>query len=905
MTYSYEIGDESALVGADYTASPASGTIVIPPLTYEANIVIPTVNDSNVESPEYFHILLTNGINTSTTSVSVYPYIYDDDTSTVYARWKSPNLSYDEGDGSVTVEAVLNKTASSNVQIPFTVSGTAANPDKHDLVGGTITIPTGQLSASVSFNLVDDAIPGLAKTVVLTKGTVVNATWAGSSTDVVNILDNDELPTLDLNLESQTVAEDVGTVVIPVQLSATAGDNVSIPYTIKNITTSRTHDHTADSGTLVITAGSMSGNINIPIVDDLRIENTESMSITLGSATGALVQGTTSFTLNITDNDSIAPTLDLKPVTNLEGCNAVFVAQLTLPTKNAVSFDYSTTDGTAISPGDFTQMSGTVTIPPGRKEIGISIPLIADGSPDSGETFTMTITNVQNATLGTNTALATIKEASDISASNRIQNLPSYTDISSFQLSPDGCFIVANMDVAMDNSYDIFSMDVFGTGLLRLNPEPRDIGYYIFGKLLISPDSSSIVFDGKYDENSDYSLYKVKPDGQNLTQINPVDTTAYSDFNLSPNGQQIIYRAAQVGSDTYELFTVNIDGTNIQLMNDPFVNGGCVASTGIYSSDSIHVVYTADHGTVGENELYVSRSDGTGSPLKLSPGLPSGAKVDSFLLTPDSQKVVYIADQDTLGSRELYTVNLDGTNLLKLNEALPPAYQVEQMVISPDSSKVAYYQSEYGQGGDIYAVKIDGSDPAVKLITLYTYGYFGNFQFLPDSSKLVSCGDITTSFADQVYVQALDGTSNVKISGTSGSGFGTDCYRMTITSNSQKVIFVTDTSSTSGSSELYVNNIGGTSLLRLSDSSYKNAFPAYVLYSFSPDETKVIISEITPGSTGSYLRKINIDGTSATNLSSTTANAKNFLVDWPHSRLVYTSNELSGAQQDIFVRAVP
>lgn len=907
VSYGYTISDGSATLNNDYTPASTTGTLFIPALATQVTLNIPTVNDAASEGNESFAVSFSNGVNTTTASLYQSPTILDNDSATTYAYWKTPQVTVSESAGTVVVEAALNKLSASNVQIPFTVSGTAANPAKHNLASGTITIIAGSLTANKSFNLVNDNLPGSTKTVILTRGTIVNATWTGSSTDTISITDDDPIPATALPQDSLTVAEDVGTVNIDVNITAASGDNISVPYKIINLTTSRMHDHTANSGTLVIPAGSTTGVISIPIIDDSRIEDTETLQISLGTPTGSFIQGFKLFTLNILDNDTALPDLNLKSVTNLEGCGAVFVAELSNPSKYPVTFQYATINGTAMAPGDYTPKSGSLTIPPGRKEIGITVPLVDDGSSDSGETFTLSVSNVQNANLGNGVAIGTIKEGTDISASNRILPVPSYTGISSLQISPDGCFILAAIDLSLDNGIDLYTMDLFGTGLLRVNPEPNDLngGDNTFDKALITSDSQRIVFNGKYDAQSNRALFSVRPDGQDLVRITGSNLmTAYSSFSLSPNSQQVIYRAAQKDSTTYELFTAKVDGSEIYPISDPFTNGGCVANTGLYSPDSAHVIYTDDHAAQGVTELYVSDTQGTGTPLRLNPSLPTGAQVSSFKITPDGQKIIYLANQDSTAVNELYVVNLDGTNLTKLNQTLPANYDVAHFTIAPDSTKIAYYQGNYSSGydgGDIYKVDIDGNN-AVKLKTV-SDSFYGDFRFLPDSSKLISCGEIS-SFDYNIEVSALDGTSNINLSGPAMT-WGASCSNYTATSDSQKILYVNDPSSTSGSSELFIENVNNTGLIRLSDGNFLNGFSSYVSYLLSPTNDKVVIWETNPGDTGWYLRKINTDGTGAANISLSTASASSFRVDWTHSRIIFTSNEMSGSQQEIFVRALP
>ena len=59
-----------------------------------------------------------------------------------------------------------------------------------------------------------------------------------------------------------------------------------------------------------------------------------------------------------------------------------------------VTVDYATADGTATAGSDYTATSGTLTFAPGETTKTVSVPVIDDTVADSGETFTLTLSNV-------------------------------------------------------------------------------------------------------------------------------------------------------------------------------------------------------------------------------------------------------------------------------------------------------------------------------------------------------------------------------------------------------------------------------------------------------------------------------------------------------------------------------
>ena len=90
-----------------------------------------------------------------------------------------------------------------------------------------------------------------------------------------------------------------------------------------------------------------------------------------------------------------------------------FAVTLDRASTGTVTVDYSTSAGTATAGADYTATSGTVTFAPGDTAKTISVPIIDDHVEDGGETFTVTLSNPTNATLGNRTATGTIHNNDD------------------------------------------------------------------------------------------------------------------------------------------------------------------------------------------------------------------------------------------------------------------------------------------------------------------------------------------------------------------------------------------------------------------------------------------------------------------------------------------------------------
>lgn len=96
------------------------------------------------------------------------------------------------------------------------------------------------------------------------------------------------------------------------------------------------------------------------------------------------------------------PTADLADTTVPEaGGQATFTVTLSAPTRKSVSLRYSTGNGSAKAPGDFTTANNALlTIPPGVQQQTFTIPVINDDIDEDQEDFQVALSAPINATLG-------------------------------------------------------------------------------------------------------------------------------------------------------------------------------------------------------------------------------------------------------------------------------------------------------------------------------------------------------------------------------------------------------------------------------------------------------------------------------------------------------------------------
>jgi hypothetical protein len=101
---------------------------------------------------------------------------------------------------------------------------------------------------------------------------------------------------------------------------------------------------------------------------------------------------------------------DLKVAEGNAGSSTVTITvKLSVPSARPVSASYATSNGTATASTDFMPSSGTITFNPGETSKTISVTILGDFDGENDETFTVTLTNPVNGSLGKATATATIE----------------------------------------------------------------------------------------------------------------------------------------------------------------------------------------------------------------------------------------------------------------------------------------------------------------------------------------------------------------------------------------------------------------------------------------------------------------------------------------------------------------
>ncbi|MFH1336882.1 MAG: dockerin type I domain-containing protein, partial [Candidatus Zixiibacteriota bacterium] len=238
-----------------------------------------------------------------------------------------------------------------------------------------------------------------------------------------------------------------------------------------------------------------------------------------------------------------------------------------------------------------------------------------------------------------------------------------------------------------DGNYEIYSMDMDGSGLERLtNNSAQDVCP------AFSYDGSKIAFASNVDGN--YEIYIMNYDGSDLQQLTNTPGNEM-DPDWSPDGARMVYSVFNTW-DNGDIFMMNADGSNQhQLVNDPADD-----MMPVWSPDGDEIMFSAKRD--GNYEIYVMDTTGNNQQRLTYSSLDEVRPRWS----PDGTKIAYAVVDHSSMTGQIHLMHADGsgdtvlTDQAGLNEA--PCW-------SPDGARIVFHSTRDGNY-EIYQMNADGND---------------------------------------------------------------------------------------------------------------------------------------------------------------------------------------------------
>jgi hypothetical protein len=181
------------------------------------------------------------------------------------------------------------------------------------------------------------------------------------------------------------------------------------------------------------------------------------------------------------------------PGTVQEGQTAVFTITKSAPTRDTLTVNFSTVNGTASAPGDFAAQSGTLSFLGWETVKTVLVQIIDDGISEAAEAFSIQLSAPASpSTIAVGSATATI-------AANGPANQPPVpvVDVVAGKTCANVYFIPTQNDTDPEGNYPLYVVSIDATGL----------GYFNFNPATPSP---TVQFHGYGGEGSQSLTYQVR-----------------------------------------------------------------------------------------------------------------------------------------------------------------------------------------------------------------------------------------------------------------------------------------------------------------------------------------------------------------------------------------------------------
>lgn len=271
----------------------------------------------------------------------------------------------------------------------------------------------------------------------------------------------------------------------------------------------------------------------------------------------------------------------------------------------------------------------------------------------------------------------------------------------------------------------------------------------------------------------------------------------------------------------YELFAVNLDGSQRVKLSGPLVAGGNVVSFR-WSPDRKRVAFLADKEVDQRIDLFVVEAKG-GNPAKVSVPLGAGDSIAAFGWSPKSQRLDYLLfdevgggnfdlivrlvdpdgsdgvevgrtlalgnsyfgghfawapngsryafaiDRDVAGVRELYTCKADGSGVVRVSGEMVANGGISTSPIAwaPNGSRIAYCAEQDTDGQiELYTTRPDVSDPTKRSAPLIAAGDVGQYSWSPNGKWIAYTADQNANNVFELFVAPAAAGAVLEASGS-------------------------------------------------------------------------------------------------------------------------------------------
>jgi hypothetical protein len=415
VTVQFSTSNGTATAGIDYTT--VNRLLTFAPGVRSVTVAVPVVNDTRNEGTQTVNLALSSVTGGSPAAIlGVRPTatlnILDEDRGGVL-KFSLSNFNVNEPatlTGTTMAPIVVQRTggAASGVTVDYSViDGTAAAGANYIPTSGTLSFAAGQTALTFNVTVLNDnrAQGNLTANLMLTNPTGGAATGAGDAATLTIV---DAAKNVAFTATAFGASESQAEAVISVRRGGATAGIVTVQYTTADGTALDGVDYRKVSGTLTFAAASTAPQtFRVPLINNTRTDGPRTVNLSLNSAVGADIVVPFAATLTIGDDEAASLVEVAGPVFVVaENAGAAVISvSRSGSTAAGATVQYSTGDGTATAPADYTAVTGTLTFGQGETVKTFSVPIVDDTAPEGMETLSVFLFSPGGgAVLGTRTS---------------------------------------------------------------------------------------------------------------------------------------------------------------------------------------------------------------------------------------------------------------------------------------------------------------------------------------------------------------------------------------------------------------------------------------------------------------------------------------------------------------------
>lgn len=304
----------------------------------------------------------------------------------------------DESAGTINIVVSRKAGIEGNVSVDFeTLDGTAFAGLDYTITSGTLNFAQAEYSKSIEIEILDDGDSEEQEILTIELSNPQGGASLGLSSFTLAINANDGPGDLQFMNPFFDAQEDAGTATITVIRTGGSVGSVEVDVETTDSNALDAQDYTATMETLVFPEGVTSQTFTVPIIEDVLIEGSEGLLLTLSNPTaGAGLGPIDQAILTIFNVPTVGATFDFAEISyqvgEEDGLQTVEVVRSKI-IDTEVSVEFLTADDSATAGEDYTATNVLLTFLPGEVSKMIDVPILSDAQLEGIEILKLKLVN--------------------------------------------------------------------------------------------------------------------------------------------------------------------------------------------------------------------------------------------------------------------------------------------------------------------------------------------------------------------------------------------------------------------------------------------------------------------------------------------------------------------------------